>query len=320
MALAKIIEVLRRESIPFSRILITGASGWIGRETVALLHGVLGEEFSHRVTLAGSRDSKIVVDGITHHVRKLFDINPDEKFDAVIHLAFLTQEKADIVGVEDFMRINREISEFVYTLCQHAHTGHVIMASSGAADPVVLKAFKNPAKRVYGESKRESEEIFAQLRNHGDAKVEICRIWSISGRHFLTPTKYALGNFIEQAKSTGNIHVANAATVERAYIDAGEMMGVLLLGILGGEGELINSGGFETSLQELAQLVLDEFNPGGKVIVSARTSGHEDDIYAPDVTPFNSLATRLGVQLSDLKDQIRTTAASEVFHSQLNEN
>ena len=313
MALAKIAKLLREESIPFNRILITGASGWVGRETIALLQDVFGDEFSHRVTLAGSRDSTISINGVTRHVRKLFEINPEEHFDAVIHLAFLTQEKASIMGTEEFTRRNRELSEFVYKLCQSSHVGHLIVASSGAADPIVIEAFKDPAKRIYGELKRESEELFSELRNLNHTRVEICRIWSISGSHFLTPTKYALGNFIEQAKSTGNIHLANPALVRRAYIDAGEMMGVLLLDLLKSSGRLISSGGFETSLQELARLVLNEFNPSGQVIVPMLSNEHQDDIYAPDVGPFNSIAENFGVELSNLEEQIRITAASSIF-------
>ena len=313
MALAKISELLREESIPFNRILITGASGWVGRETIGLLQDLFGDEFSHRVTLAGSRNSIVSVNGVTRHVRRLFEINPEEHFDAVIHLAFLTQEKANIMGAEEFMRRNRELSEFVYKLCQSSHVGHLIVASSGAADPIVLEAFKDPAKRIYGELKRESEELFSELLRHDRAKVEICRIWSISGSHFLTPTKYALGNFIEQAKSTGNIHLANPALVRRAYIDAGEMMGVLLLDLLKGSGQLISSGGFDTSLQELARLVLDEFNPRGQVIVPTQSDEHQDDIYAPDVEPFNALAKSFGVELSNLEEQIRITASSSIF-------
>ncbi|MBI3429257.1 MAG: NAD(P)-dependent oxidoreductase [Actinobacteria bacterium] len=313
MALAKISTLLRKESIPLKRVLITGASGWIGRETIALLQEVLGDQFAHRVTLAGSRDSTVTIEGVTHHVRKLFDINSAEHFDTVIHLAFLTQEKAHIMGAEEFSRLNRQISEHVYQLCQQSNVRHLLVGSSGAADPKILKAFQDPAKRIYGDLKRESEELFAELRNHDHIKVEICRIWSISGSNFLTPSKYALGNFIEQAKSTGNIHLANPASVRRAYIDAGEMIGVLLLDLLKGNGKLISSGGFETSLQELARLVLDEFNPSGRVILPMQTNEHQDDIYSPDVEPFNRLAKNFGVKLSNLEEQIRITATSSIF-------
>ena len=313
MALATIKEILKEESLPLKRILITGASGWIGRETIALLQEVLGDQFAHRVTLAGSRDSTLSIEGARHHVRKLLDINSEEHFDTVIHLAFLTQEKAHILGVEEFSRLNREISEFLYKLSESANVSRLLVASSGAADPAILKAFKDPAKRIYGDLKRESEELFAELSKQSNIKVEICRIWSISGSHFLTPTKYALGNFIEQAITTGDIHLANPAVVRRAYIDAGEMMGVLLIDLIKGSGRLISSGGFETSLQELARLVLDEFNPSGRVVVPAETNEHQDDIYAPNVEPFNLLAKNYGVQLSNLEEQIRITARSKIF-------
>ncbi len=315
MALAKIADVFVQESLPSGQILITGATGWVGRETIALLQRSLGGGFNRHVTLAGSRDSTIVVNGQTLHVRRLFDISSEEHFETVIHLAFLTQEKANILGAEDFARLNREISDFVYRLSDRSHVSQILVASSGAADPAVLDVFKDPAKRIYGELKRESEELFAQLRDHDRTKVEICRIWSISGSHFLTPTKYALGNFIEQAKSTGSIHLANSALVKRAYIDAGEMMGVLLLDLFKGPGRLISSGGFETTLQDLARLVLDEINPRGEVFLPEQTHEHEEDVYAPNVEPFNIVAAKFGVALSGLSEQIRTTATSSIFAS-----
>ena len=80
MTLVKISDALIQEPLPYGRILVTGATGWVGRETISLLQNTLGEEFNRRVTLVGSRDSTIVVNGQTLHVRRLFDVNPERTF------------------------------------------------------------------------------------------------------------------------------------------------------------------------------------------------------------------------------------------------
>ena len=312
MAVADLSKLLRSSSI--NRILITGASGWIGRETIALLQPILGDDFSRRVTLAGSRDAIIAVNERTHHVKKLRDIGSDQRFDLVIHLAFLTQDKAKELGEVEFAHLNRELTAFVYDLCQSAKAKYVLVASSGAANPQVWQRYENPSKKLYGQLKQESEELFMQLQKENKALVDVCRIWSISGAQIQSPQKYALGDFIIQAKSTGNIELGTAGVVKRAYVDAGELVSVLLLNLLTGGNGILDSGGFETTLQNLARLVLDEFNPRGGVFLPKNSTLDGKDIYVPDLVPFNILAEKLDVRLSSLDEQIRRTAKAQFFH------
>lgn len=315
MAAEELSKLLQAKWNPINRILVTGASGWIGRETIKLLQLALGNNFDRQVTLAGSRDAKIVVNGMTYNIWNLLDIHPDKRFDLVIHLAFLTQEKAPRLGPIEYSRLNRELSAFVYQICQRSNTKYVFVASSGAADREVWSVYNNPSKKLYGQLKRESEELFLQLQTDNRALVEVCRIWSISGENIQEPQKYAIGSFIAQATSTGNIELISSALIKRAYVDGCELMGVLLLNLLNDRSGLLNSGGFETSLQDLARLVLDELNQNGEITVPIDSKSHELDIYVPDVLQFNTLSQALGVELSSLRDQIRITAKSEAFIS-----
>jgi len=310
MAVAELSRLLQGASAPIQRILITGASGWIGRETISILKPILGDDFSHRVTLSGSRDAIIVVDAHTHHVRRLQDINADQKFDVVIHLAFLTQDRVLELGADEFSRQNRDLTSMVYHLCQKTGVEYIFLASSGAADPQVWADYKDASKKLYGQLKMDEEELFQSLEG---AFVEVGRIWSVSGAHMQKPEKYALGDFIIQAKSTGKIEMHTAAPVERAYVDAGEMMSVFLLNLLKGGTGTIDSGGFKTSLQNLAKLILNDIHPGGKLILPPESSTASDDIYVPNLVPFNNLAQSLGINLSSLEEQIRTTAKGQSF-------
>lgn len=305
MSVAELSTLLQGGSAPIQRILITGASGWIGRETISILKPILGDGFSHRVTLAGSRDAIIVVDEHTHRVQRLQDIRTDRKFDVVIHLAFLTQDRVTELGPDEFSRQNRDLTSTVYHLCQKTNAEYVFLASSGAADPEIWANYKDPSKKLYGQLKMDEEELFQSLDG---AFVQIGRIWSISGGHIQKPQKYALGDFILQAQSTGNIEMHTAQLVERAYVDVGEMMQIFILNLLKGATGTMDSGGFKTSLHDLAKLILKELRPDGKVILPNESSLNEADIYVPNVEPFNHLARALRFRLSSLQEQIRTTA------------
>ncbi len=310
MSVAELSRLLQGASAPIQRILITGAAGWIGRETISILKPILGDDFSHRVTLAGSRDAIIVVDDHTHHVERLQDIATDQKYDVVIHLAFLTQDKVVELGADEFSRLNRDLTSSVYHLCQRSGVEYVFVASSGAADPQVWAGYKDPSKKLYGQLKMDEEELFQSLDG---VFVQIGRIWSVSGGQMQKPEKYALGDFIIQAQSTGNIEIHSAAIVERAYVDAGEMMKVFIQNLLKGRGGTIDSGGFKTSLQNLAQLILNQIHPEGRLILPQESPTQADDIYVPNLAPFNHLAQSLGVELSSLEEQIRNTAKAQSF-------
>lgn len=306
-------KLLSGSSIKSKQILITGASGWLGRETIAKLQPVLLNDFAQQVTLAGSREATITVNGMVHSIKNLRDLKAEKPWDIVIHLAFLTQDKVKLFGVAEYSQLNRQLSMFVYNLCRESNSKFILVASSGAADPEVLSNYSDPAKKLYGELKRESEDLFMKLHLENGRTVEICRIWSITGAHIQEPQKYAIGNFISQAKSGGVIEIESSKLVTRAYIDGGQLMEVLLLNLLNGKSEILNSGGFAVSLQELAKLVLSELNPSGHLIIPEICTPLDTDLYVPDVSYFNNLSRELGTTLSSVRDQIQITASSNAF-------
>lgn len=294
------------------QIVIIGASGWIGRETIALLQELLVDDFQRRVILVGSRDSTISVNGQQYHVRRFADIPFNQPIDLIIHLAFLTQDRALALGMDTYAQLNRELSDSVYQLCRNSKTKFVLVASSGAAEPRILSNYSDPSKKLYGQLKRESEELFLRLVGDQGAKVAICRIWSISGSQLQDPGKYALGNFIMQAKFTNKIKMESAGRIERAYVDAGQMMKVMLSNLLDGHGGILDSGGTRTTLSDLAKLILLEFNRDGEIEIPSNAK-KDSDFYVPEINPFNNLARESGLSLHTLEEQIKITAKGQVF-------
>ena len=72
------------------KILITGASGWLGRETIELLAELLGNQFSNKVILAGSKSRLIKVNKNDYSVIDFNSISQDNpKLGIILHLAFL---------------------------------------------------------------------------------------------------------------------------------------------------------------------------------------------------------------------------------------
>src|SRR5689334_7183926 len=108
---AKVGEALAKSS---DRILVTGAGGWIGRATLELLHNTLGTEaFDTRVVALGSADRELQLrDGTRIRQRSLVEIaNLDARPSIVLHLAFLTKDRAERMDEAEYIRANRAVSE-----------------------------------------------------------------------------------------------------------------------------------------------------------------------------------------------------------------
>src|SRR5271167_804969 len=78
------------------RVVVVGAGGWLGMATLELLHGLFGERFRDRVRCFGSSARDLALRGGVTVEQKplssLADLRSSPTL--VLHLAFLTQEKA----------------------------------------------------------------------------------------------------------------------------------------------------------------------------------------------------------------------------------
>jgi UDP-glucuronate decarboxylase len=295
------------------RILVTGATGWLGRETISLLQGLMPRSLVTNVLLASSKDGTVLVNGQTLPTHNLFDIDASQKFDIIIHLAFITQDRMLNIGKDAYRKINLQITDFVLKISETSEAQHIFLASSGVVDPKVIESLGSDSKKTYAYLKLDSEERFQLHVEQSKALLQIGRIWTVSGEFIQDPNKYAIGNFIIQARKSGLVRLTNNSDVHRTYIDSGELMSVYLVNLLEGNAGVLDSGGFETSISNLAQVVIDEICPSGKVLRAASDQMQPSDIYLPNAKPFNDLASRIGVSLSDIPRQVRTTSRAKVL-------
>jgi nucleoside-diphosphate-sugar epimerase len=262
------------------KILITGASGWLGRETIELIAETLGDKFLNRIILVGSTSKSIKVNNINYSIIPLNSIRQYRyKFGIILHLAFLSQDKTEKLGVEKYMEINEEITSSILQVTLESGTRYIFVASSGAAATHILEAQKHAGKKMYGESKLNAENRFLALNS---VQVLIGRIWSISGNQIREPLKYAIGNFIYQAVNTGTIHLTGSALSTRTYIDAKQMMTGYIFQLLTSTDFLLNSGGTTTYLHGLAAQTLLQCNPDGLIVLSNQLDNRPDYYISPD--------------------------------------
>ena len=82
------------------RFVITGPSGWIGQAMLALLADDLGDRFADQVVAFGSHVRHLDIAGTPGlAVRALEDIAGEDLAGAhLIHLAYLTREKSEVLG------------------------------------------------------------------------------------------------------------------------------------------------------------------------------------------------------------------------------
>lgn len=283
-------------------IAISGASGWLGRETIEVLEDIP----SHEMTLFTSNGRDLLIKNEKKLLSKNFlTSSSPPALDGFIHLAFLTRDKVEEVGSKEFIAINMSL---ISKACQFIETSKpkwVVIVSSGAIlDRKSGNLESNIETNPYGFCKRVEEILVTQSAQKVGANVVIGRLWGASGNHMPLNDAYALSDFIVSAHRDKKITIKSGGKVFRRYVDAGEFMKVLIKSAILGDSLTVNSGGPRVEIGELATLVASHFN--GTVIERSSTEVATDD-YFPRGDEFEVTASFLGVTLSDMKTQVSQT-------------
>ena len=289
-----------------NKIVVFGASGWLGRECISLLSSSLQKDFFSKVILIGSSDKSIQVNQQNYNIISIDNLEPQTKVDLVIDLAFITQEKLEQLGEKQYIQLNQELRKKIYDFIYESKPKYVYFASSGAADIDFISVTKSNSKRVYGELKLASETELKKISQELDFNLLVNRIWSVTGLQMQDYSKYAIGNFISQALSTNEIKIKSSDQVLRSYIDAEDLFKVCFHELFLNKFTLLNSGGFQTTLFDLASLVLKVLGSSTAQNPNSTEKEPGDDYVSKDFK-LNDLALKQGLNLQSLKDQIRNT-------------
>ncbi len=290
------------------RIVVTGASGWLGRATIDLLHDALGDAFADRVVCFGSRHGEVrLSDTRMIEQRPLTELATlPRQPTLLLHFAFLGKERAEAMPEAEYRAANRAIRQTVLDALDPIGAEAVFVASSGAArhadDPSA-----SPAMRLYGTLKREDEDAFAAWAATSGNSAVIGRIFNISGPHINKVDSYALSSFLLDALAGGPVVVRARHEVLRGYVAIRELMSLVFALLLdGSEGVArFDSGGEEIELGSLAAMIASSLDcPVERPTLRTGAA----DSYLGDDQTYRELLARHGIAAVPLAKQIAETA------------
>jgi nucleoside-diphosphate-sugar epimerase len=291
------------------RIVITGAGGWLGMATLELLHAALNADLSDRVHCFGSRQRTLrLVDGTMVEqlpLERIADLPLRPTL--VLHLAFLTKDRAEAMDEAAYRQANRALGETVLGALGAIGADGIFVASSGAA-AVADDPHAPPAMRLYGALKRTDEDLFAGWAERPGRKAVIARIFNLSGPHINKQDSYALACFIRDALAGRPVGVKASHAVTRGYVAIRELMSLVFALLLDGRPGVVrfDSGGEPMEMQEIAATVAARLGNGR--VDRPAFGGDREDRYVGDDAAYRLLLDRHGIETVSFAQQVDETA------------
>jgi nucleoside-diphosphate-sugar epimerase len=294
-------RALAAQALGGDRILITGASGWLGRTALDLL-APLGLP-----TLALASRARIIRVADREIECRVWDDREVAAFapTVVLDCAFLTRDRVPGMPLGEYVAANRILTGRLVYATQLPGVRLALTVSSGAAvhphDALDGPIEDNP----YGYLKREAEYRLAQAAAESGAVPVVARAWSISGAHVQKPQGYALGSMIRDADS-GAIRITARRPVFRRYVLAEELLALAIAE--GGVGPaIIDSGGELVEMAELAERVARVVRPNA-AISRNEVDPTDPDRYHSDGQDWERRCQRWDLASASLDRQIEITA------------
>lgn len=299
-------EALRDELHPSDRIVITGASGWLGQSLLHALNQADHTMLPDRVLALGSRNREIsLLDGPSVRIREWKDTEVAEFEPTIaVHLAYLTADRLRNINEELYSATNHELSARGLALQQLPGLRAFMLASSGAA--TVAGAASTLGKHPYARQKADDERAYLTSHAAASTPTLAARLWSVSGPYCTRPQSYAFSDMVMKARAGEEIIVAATGEVRRRYVDAGEFLAACLALNLRGRSGIVNSGGDEVEIRELATVITQVL--GGIFTAPIIDPQIPVELYLAESADMESAARELGIRFTDLADQILLTS------------
>jgi nucleoside-diphosphate-sugar epimerase len=292
------------------RIVIVGAGGWLGLATLELLHRLLGERLKDRVALFGSNERHLALRGgleiRQQPLTRLLEL--EQAPTIVLHLAFLTQEKAKVMSKSAYVEANRAISGAVMECLDRIGAESVFLPSSGAVYSVG-DSDASPSVRLYGELKLEDEIAFMRWAEQREAACVVTRVFNLSGPYINKHSSYALASFIADVLAQRPIEIRAAHLVYRSYVAISELMSVVF-GVLTDRHASVTfdtAGEREVEMGDLAEAVRAALG-GASQVQRAALAERPVDRYVGDGARYQRWRNELGIPQRKLYEQIAATA------------
>ena len=292
------------------RILITGASGWLGRTALDLIAPL------KLPTLALASQARVIHIGDVAVECQAWDDREVALFapTVVLDCAFLTRDRVSDLPISEYAAVNRTLTDRLVYATQLADVRLALTISSGAA------IYPHPARagriedNPYGYLKQEAEDRLITATETSGAIPVVARAWSISGAHVQKTQNYALSSLIQEAAS-GVLKIRAQRPVFRRYVLAEELLAMGLA-----EGSVgpatIDSGGELVELGELARRIAAVVRPNAVISRDTVDPGDPDE-YHSDGQDWQQRCHRWGLASAPLDRQIEITARGVLGQAQI---
>ena len=293
------------------RVLVTGASGWVGRAALEMLAHTLGPDWRDRVEAFGSGARALSLrDGIEIRQRPLSALGSlPAQPSLLLHLAYLTREKVAGMAPEAYVDANRGITRMALQAGARVGVERALVTSSGAVHASSNAPASTDPALLYGRLKLEDEVAFASFSQAAPGRrALVLRLFNLSGPYINKP--YALSSFIEQARA-GHVRVQARSAVTRSYTSVANLLAVGLGHLVSGQAEpflcVETAGQCEVEMAALAEAVRAVVNPAA-TIDRAAPDGSPPDRYVGQAQAYRALMQRYGITEDSLPSQISETA------------
>ncbi len=300
------------------KIVLTGATGWLGQEYLFRQFQKVGESFLDNFILVAGSTRTIKLFGLfPTKVYSLEDVSSIQDIEGVIHLAFILRHRVKEFGVDNFLRKNEHITASIVELVKSGNPKWVVNVSSGAifdrrTGKYETDQFANP----YGYGKYQEELALTEVTTICNIPIVIGRLWGASGFKMPPNSAYALSDFVESALTKTEINIHSDFEVYRRYCDAGEFLDVLVSEAIAGNSHVLNSGGPLHEIGEIAEII--SALVGNVTINRPRLTDKPVDDYFPRESMYEELALKNGLDLASMPMQIqRTVNGHRDFMNQL---
>ncbi len=285
------------------RVLVTGATGWLGRSALSLVINT-GAEFM----ALSSKDTRMTIEGHEINVRNYEDhFARGFRPTLVIDCAFLTRDRILQTGLDSYIQINRDLINRAQALAGLETVRKFVAVSSGAAKPHLDIRDGNFIDDPYGSLKADYERRLTENSREVATKVVVCRPYSLSGRFARSRSSYALFDIIDQAKTTESVFLKSTKRVFRRYTDAEEFLALSLASSPGRPP--LESGGELIELGALAEKVIAELSL--RCTIRRQELSGLPDAYHSDNISFDLACAQAGFTPSSLSEQIVTSSHSQ---------
>lgn len=300
------------------RVVLTGATGWLGQAALEMLESAFGHGIESRVCPFASRARNLRLrSGSQIDVRPLPELDRLPRAPTLLlHFAYLTKDRTFDLSVQEFDRLNGQIRSTVGEAIERIGVSHILLPSSGAVYGMPTTPDRSlcddPVGNPYGTQKIRDEQFFARKAREHSARILIARIFNLGGPFINKYDGYALSSIIHEAMSGRPIALRATRRVLRSYTSVRDLLDVSIGWLL--TSDKSEAFTFDThgdpivEVGELAELVKHVLGRPDIRIERPPLQPLPDDRYLGDGRRFAALAAEQGVPLADLTAQIRQTA------------